>query len=118
MTAHQLALSPGLELDYAVYKGLVVVSTSLGGIADVVHHVRALKQDPADARTLGDHPRKVTSLLFLDFSQLLSLGEQTGLTTSARYRGLLPDLERVGAVGLSSTSGEADSTAELSLQIP
>jgi hypothetical protein len=30
--------------------------------------------------TLASRPQRVTSLLFLDFSQLLSLGEQTGLT--------------------------------------
>jgi hypothetical protein len=60
----------------------------------------------------------VTSVLFLDFSQLLRLGEQTGLTRSAQYNALRPDLQKVRAVGLSSTSGETDSTAELFLQIP
>jgi hypothetical protein len=68
--------------------------------------------DPADAATLGS-----TSLLFLDFSQLLSLGEQTGLTRSAAFEALRPDLERIRAVGLNSASGEADTTAELILQI-
>ena len=67
---------------------------------------------------LATRPPRVSSLLFLDFSQLLSLGEQTGLTRSARFATLTPDLERIRAVGLSSTSGEADTTAELSLQIP
>ncbi len=59
----------------------------------------------------------MTSLLFLDFSQLLSLGEQTGLTRSVRLTAVRPDLEKVRAVGLDSTSGEADTTAELFLQI-
>jgi hypothetical protein len=60
----------------------------------------------------------VTSLLFLELSQLLSLGERTGLTRSASLRRLEPDLARIRAIGLTSTSGEADTTAELSLQIP
>ena len=59
----------------------------------------------------------MTSLLFLDFDQLLSLGEQTGLTRSARYRAPRADLQRIRAIGLQSSSGEADSTAELFLQI-
>jgi hypothetical protein len=59
----------------------------------------------------------MTSLLFLDLSQLLSLGEQTGLTTSAQFPALRADLKRIQAVGLESTSGEAESTAELFLQI-
>jgi hypothetical protein len=117
VTAHQLALAPGLELDYAVFDGKLVVSTSLDGVAGVRNHDRALADEPAYRSTLGDRPQRLTSLLFLDFNQLLSLGEQTGLTRSARYRSLRPDLSKVRAVGLSSTSGEADSTAELFLQI-
>lgn len=36
MTAHQLVLASGLELDYAVFNGLVAISTSLSGLAAVV----------------------------------------------------------------------------------
>jgi hypothetical protein len=115
--AHQLVLAPGLEFDYAVFDGKLVVSTSLGGIAGVRSHDRALSDDKAYRATLGQRPERVTSLLFLDFNQLLSLGEQTGLTRSARFRALRPDLDKVRAIGLSSTSGEAESTAELFLQI-
>jgi hypothetical protein len=118
ITAHQLSLAPGLEFDYAVFDGLVVVSTSLDGIAGVAGDPHRLIDDPAYRATLGVRPERVSSLLFLDFSQLLSVGEQTGLTRSARYRALAPDLRKIRAVGLNSTSGEADSTAELLLQIP
>jgi hypothetical protein len=41
-----------------------------------------------------------------------------GLTHGARFRALAPDLERIRAVGMDSTSEEADTTAELFLQIP
>ena len=118
VSVHQLALAPGLQLDYAVFRGLVAVSTSLQAIAGVVRHTRSLSDDPAFKATLGDRPDQVTSLVFLDFSQLLSLAEQTGLTRSASVRALTPDLEKIRAIGLASTRGEADTTAELSLQIP
>jgi hypothetical protein len=65
----------------------------------------------------GTSPGGVTSLLFLDFTQLLSLGERTGLTSGGRFRALRPDLDKIRTVGISSTSEEADSTAELSVQI-
>jgi hypothetical protein len=117
VTAHQLALNPGLQLDYAVLGRLVVISTSLRGIAAVAQHRSTLQTAPDYWAELGSSPSSVTSLLFLDFSQLLSLGEQTGLTGRGRMRALLPDLQRIRAIGLSSTSGEADSTAELSLRI-
>jgi hypothetical protein len=68
--------------------------------------------------TLSSHPERVTSLLFLDFNQLLSLGEQTALARSAQVRALRADFDKIRAIGLDSTSGEADSTAELYLQIP
>ncbi len=118
VTIHQLALAPGLELDYAVNDGFLLVSTGLNAIASAVRHPRSLAGDPSYRAVLPGVPEKVTSLLFLDFSQLLSLGEQTGLTKSARFRALRPDLQRIRAVGLTSTRGEADSTAELFLQIP
>ncbi len=118
VTAHELSLAPGLQLDYAVFRGLVVISTSLDGIGAVASHVRSLADQPSYTAALGSRPQQVSSLVFLDFSQLLSLAEQTGLFRGTRYRLLRPDLERIRAVGLSSTRGEADSTAELFLQIP
>jgi hypothetical protein len=118
VTVHQLSLAPGLELDYAVSGGLVIVSTSMDAASAVVERSRSLADDPGYRATLSSHPQRVTSLLFLDFSQLLSLGEQTGLTRSARFTALRADLDKIRAVGLDSTGGEADSTAELFLQIP
>lgn len=118
ITAHQLALTPGLELDYAVFDHKLVIATSLGAIAGVRSDPHPLAGDPAYRATLSDRPSRLTSLLFLNFTQLLSLGEQTGLTSNATYKALRPDLQKIRAVGLSSTSGEADSTAELFLQIP
>ncbi|HEY1511717.1 MAG TPA: DUF3352 domain-containing protein [Solirubrobacteraceae bacterium] len=116
-TVHQLAVAPGLQLDYAVFDGLVVVSTTPDAIASIAHHARALSSDSAYRAAVGDQPARVTSLLFFDFSQLLSLAEQTGLTSSARFGAIGPDLARIHAVGLSSTAGETDTTAELFLQI-
>jgi hypothetical protein len=117
VNVHQLSIAPGLQLDYAVFRGLVVVSTSLRGLGDVARHARSLAHQPAYRAALGAAPDRVTSLLFLDFSQLLSLGEQMGLTRSPRLSALRPDLEKIQATGLASTRGEADTTAELFLQI-
>jgi hypothetical protein len=117
VTIHQLALTPGLELDYAVNNGFVLVSTGVDAIVSAVRHPRSLANDPKYRSALPGVPEKVTSLLFLDFSQLLSLGAQIGLTRSATIGQLQPDLQKIRAVGLVSTRGEADTTAELTLQI-
>jgi hypothetical protein len=118
VTAHQLTLAPGLQLDYAVFQGLVVISTSLNGIGAVAAHDHSLADQQSYSATLANRPQRVSSLVFLDFNQLLSLAEQTGLFRGSRYRLLRPDLKKVRAVGLTSTRGEADSIAELFLQIP
>ena len=96
----------------------MVVSTSVRAIDEVASRSRSLADDNAYKTVLADQPGRVSSVLFADFSQLLSLGEQTGLTSGARMRALLPDLAKVRAIGLSSTGGESDTTTELHLEIP
>jgi hypothetical protein len=118
VAVRQFAFAPGLQLDYAVFDGLVVISTSLRGIADVAARSRPLATDAAFTSAFPGRPDRVGSLLFLDFSQLLSLGERAGLAHSPHLLRLRPDLDRIRALGSSSTSGEADTTAELFLEIP
>jgi membrane-associated protease RseP (regulator of RpoE activity) len=117
-TVHQLALAPGLELDYTVANRLVVIGTSLSAVSSVLNRSHALAGNPGYKRVLPTHPAKVTSLLYLDFTQLLSIVEQAGLAPGTRFAALRPDLQMIRAAGLQSTSGEDDSTAELYLLIP
>ncbi len=67
---------------------------------------------------LGDRPDRVGTLGFLDFSQLLELGEQTGLNDSRAYLRVRDDLRKITAIGVSSSSGEGESTAEILVSIP
>ncbi len=116
-SVHELALAPGLRLDYSVARGLVVVSTSRAPVVSVLRHAGALTGDRRYRSVLPMGSGGVSSLVFLDFNQLLNLVGQTGLTRGAHFDALRPDLQRIRAVGIRSTSGEADSTAELFLQI-
>jgi uncharacterized protein DUF3352 len=117
-TVHELQLGPGLQVDYAVSGGLFALSTSVTAIDGVVRRSRSLADDATYHATLSDQPDQVSSLVFGDVNRLLALGEQTGLTSGARTRALLPDLSRIRAVGVSSTSRGADATTELNLEIP
>jgi hypothetical protein len=118
ITDHQLSLANGLELDYAVFRGLVVISTSIGGVEAVAERTHPLAQDPGFQFTLGSRPGAVTSLVYLDFRRLLALGEQTGLSSSATFRKLRGDLETISSAGLSSTRSAGESSAQLSIRIP
>lgn len=117
VTAHQLVLASGLELDYAVFNGLVAISTSLSGLAAVVAPTQTVAGNPSFQFTLNRRPRLVSSIVYLDLGRLLALGEQTGLISSARLATLRPDLQQIAAIGLSSTHDAAQATAQLSIRI-
>jgi hypothetical protein len=117
VTAHQLVLTSGLQLDYAVFNGLVAISTSLPGLEAVAQQKQTLAHDPSFQFTLAHRPARVTSLVYLNFDQLLTLGEQTGLTSSATFETLHTDLEQIAAVGLSSTRSPGQSSAQISIRI-
>jgi hypothetical protein len=102
---------------WAVFDGRVAISTSPDGIARVRRARASLADAPRFQAVLGNRPKTLTSIVFLDFSELLRLGEQTGLSESPAYRAVRGDLERVRAIGATSAGGEADTTAELFLQI-
>jgi hypothetical protein len=117
VTAHQLQLATGFQLDYAVFRGLVVISTGLEGIQDVAHQTRPLSRDPAFTAVLGSGVRRVTSLVFANLAALVGATRQTGLTTGSLGARLMPDLQRITGVGLTSTRGPSDSTTQVTVAV-
>jgi hypothetical protein len=83
--------------------------------------VRGGGQRLADSDTwrqsVGNHPQTVSSLLFLDFTKLLRLGEQTGLRDLPAYQAARADLQKVRAIGAHTSGNASESTAEISLLI-
>jgi hypothetical protein len=116
-TAHVLKAG-GLQLAYAVFNGNLVISTATSGIAAVIRGRDRLDNQPAFKAVGGDTPRSVSSVLFLDFTELLRLGEQTGLGDSRAYQSVRDDLQKVRAVGAWSSGAGDESTAEINLSIP
>jgi Protein of unknown function (DUF3352) len=117
-TVDEVELGPGLQVDYGVFNGLAVVSTSIRAIQAVAQRSHALSGDASYRAVIPSSPGRVSSLVFGDFTRLETLAEQTGLSSGARTRELLPDLTKVRAIGLSSTSTGNDTTTELRLEIP
>ena len=60
----------------------------------------------------------MTTVVFLDFDQLLQLAERTGLNDLRAYHQVRADLARVRAVGFSSTGRQGNTTAEIRFDIP
>lgn len=101
-----------------VADGRVIVSTSRAGLAAARDPDPPLAESEIFKNAVGDPGNDVSSLLFLDFTQLLRLGEQTGLRDNRDYLAVAPDLEKIRAVGVSSTAEEGASTSEIHLLIP
>lgn len=113
ITAHQLQLATGFQLDYAVFRGLVVISTSLQGIQDVAQQSHPLGRAAAFTSVLGAHPQPVTSLVFANLATLIGATTQSGLTTGSLGARLAPDLRQITGVGLTSRRGTSDSTTQV-----
>ncbi|MFZ0041298.1 MAG: DUF3352 domain-containing protein [Solirubrobacteraceae bacterium] len=118
VTAHQLALTTGLQLDYAVFRGLVVISTSLQGIAAVAQPGHTLASDPGFRATLASRPKLVTGLVYLALGKLLALSSLTGLTNSSAFNAIRGDLSKLTAVGVASTRSPNGSQSQLTIAIP
>lgn len=102
----------------AVVDDRVIVSTSIAGLESAKDPDPPLSGTDNVQKAVGDSGKEVSSLLFLDFTQLLRLGEQTGLRDNRQYLAVAPDLEKIRAIGVSSTTEEGASTSEINLLIP
>jgi hypothetical protein len=104
-------------LSTAVWDGKVAVSTSPRGIAAVRDGGKRLTDTDNWRKAVGNHPDLLSSLLFLDFTRLLKLSEATGLGDASAYKAARADLQKVRAIGASTTGNDSESTAEISLLV-
>jgi hypothetical protein len=118
VSVRELPLPNGLVFAYAVTHKQLVISSSADAIAEQARRNGSLAGRAEFAASVADRPKAATSVLFLDFSQLLQLGEQTGLGESPTYSRIRNDLALVRSVGERSWGGEGDTNAELSFLIP
>lgn len=110
--------SSAAEFDLAVIDGNIVLSTTAEGIAAARNPDGGITKSDAFSAAVGKPQNPVTSVVFLDFSQLLSLAEQTGLNDSRAYLAVKADLHKVRAVGAVSSGAGGDTTTEIRIQTP
>ena len=106
------------EFDLAVIDDKLVASTSMKGIEAVRDPDGGIADNDHFRATVKNTAKPVTSVVFLDFSQLLTLAEQTGLNDSRAYLAVRNDLRKLQAVGVGSTGAGEDTTSEIRFQIP
>ncbi len=116
--ATSLRLSPGLELTYAAFEGMLVVSTSPAGIRQIRATGYSLEQNAAFATRLRDFLGRASSVVFLDLRRLTSLVERAGLSATPGYRAIKPDIARFGAVSGITASQRSSQTTEIFVEVP
>jgi hypothetical protein len=116
VNAFRLDVPGRLTVVYAVARGKLVASTDPQGIAAALAPGASLAGSKDARAVLADRPDKVTSLVFLDFSQLLGLTRRAGLAgdpTFARYQA---DLAKLGTLGAASSAQGDIASVELSIK--
>lgn len=107
-----------IGLKTALVGGRLVASTRASGIAAVRSARRHLTDTAAWKAVQAKASNPVTSLVFLDFNQLLRLAERTGIDQNPSYRAVQRDLRRIAVVGARSTGAGDETTVEILLSIP
>lgn len=118
VTATTLTFPNGTQLSYAIVRGRLIFATGLDALQKVARTNGGLARSERLDEMGESRPGEVTSLGLLDFSQLLELGEQTGLSESRAYLAARDDLRKIRAVGVRSHGDEGETTAEILLSIP
>ncbi len=109
IAVRRLDAGGGVELDYALQDGVLALSAGAAPLAAVLRPKGSISENPDYKAVIPDSQSELTSIVFFDFSQLLTFFEPLGLGG---------DLGEIRAVGLTSTGGKAQSTAELTFEIP
>jgi hypothetical protein len=109
--AFTLRVSDGFQPTYAISGDTVVAATDPRAVGAFLTRGGArLTATPAFRSAIPSIPTGIESLGFFDVRQLLTLGEQTGLTAE--------DLRPVRAASAVIQREEDDTTAELFFEIP
>ncbi|HET8979607.1 MAG TPA: DUF3352 domain-containing protein [Solirubrobacteraceae bacterium] len=113
---HEFQLTPTLQLDYGLVRGLLVVATNPRGIAELARPARSLAATPGFKAAFSGRPAQVTSLVYADLGQVLR-SPALAAAGGTIYSRLLPDLEHLGGAGLTSARTAGGTTTELTIQI-
>jgi hypothetical protein len=116
--AFALSLAGGGELISAVKGSRVFISNAEDGIKRAAGDEESIEDAERFDATVSEVPERAEAVGFFDFSQLLALAEQAGLSGSRAFETARSDLRRIRTLGAVVRRQGTDTTAELVLQIP
>lgn len=119
LTASVVPLSPGVELAAAVADDHLLFATDPASLVRARAAAgRRLREADRFEAVVGDLPDEAEAIAFADLAQLLTLGEQVGLTPARAAGAVTNELRRIRALGATAQREGSDTTAEIFFQIP
>jgi hypothetical protein len=115
VSVHSLAVSPQVNLSYAVFDRMLVISTQPEGIAQVRSGGDELAGSGSYDAATNRLPASVSALVFLNLDEVFGLAQQAGLATDPLYASLSEDISRIGSLGLAVTGSDSELRSELFL---
>jgi hypothetical protein len=115
VAVHSLSVSPQVNLSYAVFDRLLVISTQPEGIEQVRSSGDQLAGTGSYEAATDRLPSSVSALVFLNLDEVFGLAQQAGLATDPLYASLSEDISRIGSLGLAVTGSSSELRSELFL---
>ncbi|MEZ5075157.1 MAG: DUF3352 domain-containing protein [Solirubrobacterales bacterium] len=110
LQAQSLAVSPAVNLSYATWDDMLVITTDSLAIQQARSSDGGLDESEKFEDVTDGFPDSVSLIAYLDLTGLLNLGEQAGLATDPVYATYAPDLRTLTAAGLAVVA-DGDSLA-------
>jgi Protein of unknown function (DUF3352) len=117
VAVHSVQISPTVELSYAIFDGMLVISTQPEGISQVRSSSDNLAGTSAFEDVTDHLPDRVSALVFLNLDEVLGLAAQVGLAENPLYASLSDDISRISSLGLAVRGSEDELRSELFLAI-
>lgn len=117
VSVHSVQVSPAIDLSYAIFDGMLVVSTQPEGVSQVRSSGDNLAGTSAFEDATDRLPDQVSALVFLNLEEVLGLAQRAGLAENPLYASLSEDISRVGSLGLAVQGSDQELRSELFLAI-
>ncbi len=117
LQAQSLAISPAVNLTYAIWDDLLMIATDSLAIEQARSLDGGLDESEKYRAVTEGFPDSVSMIAYLDLTGLLNLGEQAGLATDPTYTTYAPDLRSLTAAALAVDGGEERLDTDLRIEV-
>jgi Protein of unknown function (DUF3352) len=117
VTAHSVALSPSVDLTYAIVGSSLVVASDPAAVDQLVRGKGGLDAEDLFGRATDGFPGELSMLAYLNLGGLVALGERSGLAEDPAYASFASEVHKLQALGLAirSSSDELSTDARLAV---